>query len=100
MYQAYDYIKEQTKLLNAVKSAEDALISLAYEIGRLKNGVEIDKEMAVLTAQLQPLLRRHRYSVLAPSIPLSDKTDDYIHPYCKSFRKLHTDEAVCCGADK
>ena len=101
MYQdPYYYMQEQKKLLNAVTIAENALISLAYNIKRLKSGVDVDENIAPFIAQLQPLLRRHHYSVLAANIPVSDKIDDYTHPYCKNFYKSHKEKVASCGADK
>ena len=96
----YEYITEQQKLLRTVSDAENALISLAYEIARLKSGVSIDKNIASFIAQLQPLLSQHRYSVLAPNIPALEKIDDYTHPFCKNFRKSHKEKVASCGVGK
>ena len=102
MYQVpREYMQEQRSLLNVVTKAEGALISLACEIDRLKSGVSVDENITLLISQLQPLLRRHLYSVLASNIPVSDNIDDYILPCYRNPRKLHKEEETSsCGAYK
>jgi len=96
----YKFIQEQKSLLESVSSAEQSLIKLALEIDRLQHGVNIDDRVLELIAELQPVLRKHRYSVLAPNIPVSDKKDDLIHPFCRNSHKKHTEKVDRYGADK
>jgi len=102
MYQVpYEYMQEQQKLLKAVTDAEKSLILLAYNINNLKSGVKIDDKISELIAQLQPLLSKHKFSVLATTFPLSDNLNDYIHPFCcKDSCTQHKEKVASCGADK
>ena len=97
----YEYLNEQKELLIAVENAKKALVMLVYKINNLKSGVKIDGKIFELTAQLQPLLSKHEFSVLATTFPLSDNPNDYIHPFCyKESCTQHKEKVVSDGADK